>query len=443
MIYAQPISLKHTRERGYTLNIHDPQALQSFYLEHLETVILPFWLEHGIDMEHGGYFTCFDNRGEHLISTDKYIWSQGRMIWLFARLADLSRQGIVRQDTDRFLNLARQGVEFVRRHAFLENGNCAFLLDQFGNKKEPVPGKGFDTSFFADCFVTLGFTEYARVAHDVQVLEQALTQYNRLVHRISTGSVRSDPYPTPTGFIAHSVPMIMLNVSQELAGALEAFQHPQATELRRMSSTYMQEVMQRFYQSDGLIAEMLPLQGPATDSVLSRHVTPGHTIESMWFVMREAATLKQQVWIQQAAQAVKKAFAVGWDQEYGGLLRYVDRIGGKPKGAEIGEVYERLVLDTWDTKLWWPHSEALYSTLLAYDLTGDEAFIPLYERTHEYVFTTFPNPDQHIGEWIQIRDRQGKPIDKVVALPVKDPYHITRNILLILELLHQRTTIHA
>jgi N-acylglucosamine 2-epimerase len=205
----------------------------------------------------------------------------------------------------------------------------------------------------------------------------------------------------------------------------------------------MQEVMQRFCQPDGLVAEMLPLQGPVTDSVLSRHVTPGHTIESMWFVMREAATLGQPVWIQQAAQAVKKAFEVGWDQEYGGLLRYVDRTGGKPQGAEIGAVYERLVLDTWDTKLWWPHSEALYSTLLAYDLTGDEAFISLYERAHEYVFTTFPNPDQRIGEWIQIRDRQGKPMDKVVALPVKDPYHITRNILLILELLHQRTTVHA
>jgi len=30
------------------------------------------------------------------------------------------------------------------------------------------------------------------------------------------------------------------------------------------------------------------------------------------------------------------------------------------------------------------------------------------------------------GEWVQIRDRAGKPEDKVVALPVKDPYHITR-----------------
>jgi len=437
---SQVISLHHIdiKNRGNTLTSYDPQTLRHVYQEHLETVILPFWLERGIDTEQGGYFTCFDNLGVQLVSTDKYIWSQGRVIWLLARLADLSRRGIVRQDAERLLAFAGQGVEFVSRHAFLENGNCAFLLDRYGNKKEPVPGKGFDTSFFADCFVTLGFAEYARVTRNEQVLERALVLCKRIVQRIAAGAIRSDPYPVPAGFRAHSVPMIMLNVTQELAGALEVFQHPQAAELRRMSAAYMQEIMQRFYQPDGLIAEMLPLQEPAADSVLSRHVTPGHTIESMWFVMHEAVTQGQQEWVQRAAQAVAKAFAVGWDQEYGGLLRYVDREGGKPRGATTGDVYERLVLDTWDTKLWWPHSEALYSTLLAYHLTGDEAFLALHERAHAYVFATFPNPDAQIGEWIQIRDRQGKPIEKVVALPVKDPYHIVRNLLLILELLQQQ-----
>ena len=40
-----------------------------------------------------------------------------------------------------------------------------------------------------------------------------------------------------------------------------------------------------------------------------------------------------------------------------------------------------------------------------------------------------------MGEWIQIRDRQGKPEEKVVALPVKDPFHITRAYLHIIDLL--------
>jgi len=59
----------------------------------------------------------------------------------------------------------------------------------------------------------------------------------------------------------------------------------------------------------------------------------------------------------------------------------------------------------------------------------------MYGQAHEYVFRTFPNPDKAIGEWIQIRDRQGRPVEKTVALPVKDPFHILRNVLLIIELL--------
>lgn len=417
--------------------------LLPFYQQHLETVILPFWLQRGIDRDEGGFFTCFDNRGEHLVSTDKYTWSQGRFIWLLARLADLGRRGVVRQDPERMLDSARRGVDFVTRHAFLENANCAFLVDRYGNKKESVPGKGFDTSFFADCFVVLGFAEYARVTGDERTLEHAVDLCDRIVSRLSAGAVRSEPYPIPEGYRAHSVPMIMLNVTQELASALESFGHPRAAELRSASRGYMREIMERFRRDDDLVAEMVPAtdapgDGDA-DTLLARHITPGHTIESMWFVMHEAVTTGDDRWVRQAARAVARAFEVGWDEEYGGLLRYVDRAGGKPGGREIGDVYERLVLDTWDTKLWWPHSEALYSTLLAYDLTGDAALLELYERAHEYVFRTFPNLDRAIGEWVQIRDRQGRPMEKVVALPVKDPYHITRNLLLVIELLSRRS----
>jgi len=57
-----------------------------------------------------------------------------------------------------------------------------------------------------------------------------------------------------------------------------------------------------------------------------------------------------------------------------------------------------------------------------------------YEKLFDYTFSVFPNPDKSIGEWIQIRRRDGTPLDEVVALPVKDPFHVFRNILLLIEL---------
>jgi N-acylglucosamine 2-epimerase len=54
---------------------------------------------------------------------------------------------------------------------------------------------------------------------------------------------------------------------------------------------------------------------------------------------------------------------------------------------------------------------------------------------HEYTFSTFPNPDKSVGEWIQIRDRQGGPEQALVALPVKDPMHIIRAFLFAINVL--------
>jgi N-acylglucosamine 2-epimerase len=62
----------------------------------------------------------------------------------------------------------------------------------------------------------------------------------------------------------------------------------------------------------------------------------------------------------------------------------------------------------------------------------------LYQMVGKYAFTVFPNPDKSMGEWIQILDRENKPLEKVVALPVKDPYHIIRDFMLIIELLGNR-----
>ena len=54
-----------------------------------------------------------------------------------------------------------------------------------------------------------------------------------------------------------------------------------------------------------------------------------------------------------------------------------------------------------------------------------------------YAYSTFPNTDPNIREWVQIRERSGDACEKVVALPVKDPYHVMRNLILIIELLYK------
>ena len=58
-------------------------ALQ--YKSELLDNVLPFWLEKSQDKEYGGYFTCLDRDGS-VFDTDKFIWLQGRQVWMFAFL---------------------------------------------------------------------------------------------------------------------------------------------------------------------------------------------------------------------------------------------------------------------------------------------------------------------------------------------------------------------
>ena len=406
------------------------QSLQ-FYHDHLFNNIMRFWLNNAIDYEDGGYYTCFNVTGEKLISTDKYVWSQGRFIWVLSKLAELTGEH------DKYLSLAKLGVDFLRKNCFLENGNCAFLLTKTGEKKESIPGAGYDTSFYVDYFVTLGFSKYAELTKDKEILELALDTYDSLCDRVNKGTFRSEPYPVPKGYKAHAVPMITFSTDQALVKALAVFEHERTEEIRKRITYYIQDIMDNFVK-DGYILEMIAEDNKPVDSILGSYINPGHTLEDMWFMLHYAIEKDDRGLIQRAVDLSKNAFKIGWDKEYGGLFQYVGLRGGRPVGKIDGLENDKMVKkleNDWDNKLWWVHSEALYTLLLEYELTGDESLLNYYKQVYDYTFKTFPNPNREVGEWIQIKDRQGKPVQKVVALPVKDPFHITRNLILLIELL--------
>lgn len=63
----------------------DLKQLKEQYKEELLNNVLPFWIQHSQDKECGGYFTCLDQFGK-VFDTDKFIWLQGREVWMFSML---------------------------------------------------------------------------------------------------------------------------------------------------------------------------------------------------------------------------------------------------------------------------------------------------------------------------------------------------------------------
>jgi N-acylglucosamine 2-epimerase len=149
-----------------------------FYKRELYDNILPFWEKYAPDTEHGGFFTCFSNDGLTLLSDDKYLWSQGRMLFVLSRL--LMRDELEGRRRCDLIKYADKTRDFLINHARLDNGNCTFLTDRAGNKKPSSTEDGreiFDTSIYADCFVIIGLSEYARYKRDRTALDFALELY--------------------------------------------------------------------------------------------------------------------------------------------------------------------------------------------------------------------------------------------------------------------------
>ncbi len=413
--------------------------LFSFYEKELKENILSFWLPRCEDREFGGFVNCYDNKGEHLASYDKYTWSQGRFVWLFSYLSQTKADIFTKAERDNFLRLAKQGAEFLMRHCLLGENDvrCTFLMNRDGSPKRVSPDSPLDMSIFADCFAVLGLGTYASVSLDKTAYDFAKRLYESVLSRVKSGDYNTLPYPLSKRFRSHSIPMILDNTARELLRGAEKLDAAYVPKLLADMEAAAREVLNDFVDENNALREVIYAEGRFLDRVLGEHINPGHTIEDCWFLLDAAKLTRHPEWKEKIGKIALHALEVGWDKDMGGLLHFAGLSGGQPIGSAEGVENETMLkqLSGWGDKLWWVHSEACYTTLRCYTELGDKRFLDWQEKVRAYTFATFPNPDKSIGEWLQIRTRDGSPQEKVVALPVKDPYHIIRNLILILELL--------
>jgi len=389
-----------------------------FYFDQFYFQDWNFW-KNNFDLSYGGVFTCFDNLGENLNSLDKYVWSQGRMLYI---LSFALKSGLIKDEVETYQNNAKKLYDFLQKKVFpyeKENG-VAFLLSQDGTIKE-----GFK-SFYADCFVILGYCAYAdflRVTNPKlsnYIYSQALSLYDRTLKYIKTCQknktiMKTEPYNLPAEFKTQAVYMILVNTSYELGKQFPC--------VKFNAVKFAKLILTEFYdEKTQLLKEVVVNTEEKT--ILSVHKNPGHAIECMWFCYEVLKECKNPNYFQKIADIVFSEFDLGWDEKNGGLLRYI-----YDKRVPSGKTeFDELIKDTWDFKLWWPHAEAINALIL---LSFEPEFSFCREKARkylakivEYTYKTFPL--EKGKEWVQIRDREGAPIEKVVALKVKDPYHILR-----------------
>jgi N-acylglucosamine 2-epimerase len=386
----------------------DLKDLRDFYRQQLLDDIVPWWTEHAIDRENGGICTFIEDDGT-VASTDKYMWSQLRALYMFSALYNRIEQ------RDEWLDIARNIYEYVAAHGRNEEGDWNYWLTAEG---EVVEGP---TSIYSDGFAIMGMTEFARATGAQEPVDIALETYETAKARLAKpGSYLTAPYEIPEGAKAHGVSMIFSSVFYELGRYLDD------EEIMDAGYDHAVQVMDHFRHPEKMcLLEYTALDGSVLDMPEGRVVVPGHAIESMWFQMHIFEHRGEEDRIAQAVECVRWHTETAWDPEWGGLvLAYDSEWGGEPAWEHAMK------------KFWWVHTETIYALLLSYYHSRESWCLDWHDRVMEWTFDHFP-VEEH-GEWTMRLTREGERPEgllSLIPLPIKDPFHTPRALMMCVELL--------
>ena len=380
------------------VGVNNFNILASQYKEELFGKVIPFWLAHSQDREFGGYFTCLDRQG-NVFDTDKFIWLQGRQVWMFSMLYNKVEK---RQE---WLECAIQGAEYLKKHGHDGNFNWYFSLTREG-KPLVEPYNIFSYTFAAMAFGQLslatGNQEYADIAKR--------TFDNILSKRDNPKGKWNKAYPGTRPLKGFSLPMILSNLTLEIEHLLDKEIVGQTME------ECIHEVMEVFLRPElgGIIVENLNEDNTLSDSFDGRLVNPGHGIEAMWFIMELGVRLNRPELVEKATETTLRIIEYGWDKEYEGIFYFMDRKGAPPQELE------------WDQKLWWVHLETLISLLKGYQLTGSEESLRWFKKVHDYTWSHFKDPEY--PEWWGYLNRRGEVLLDLKGGKWKGCFHVPRGL---------------
>jgi N-acylglucosamine 2-epimerase len=383
-------------------HLHTDKYLKLFREELFERVI-PFWLSHSLDREHGGYFNCLDRDGR-VYDTTKHMWLQSRQVWMLSRLYNTVERNPA------WLDAARLGLEFIRKYGRNPEGRVYFSLTADGR---PV---SLQRKPFAECFFCLALLEYSRATNDPVLRAEAEELFARVRQWIADPAALGRPVlPGQSGANALAVPMMLLALADEFSLDSDS---PLWGEITGRS---LEEIYLHVKPEQKLVFENVGPGGALLEGSEGRLLNPGHAIETGWFVLEQARRRKDQRARKIALEMIDWSFEKGWDAKNGGIFYFLDSGGFSPVQLE------------WSMKLWWPHAEAAYALLLAWRETGEKMFAERFEKVVEYSFSHFS--DRQYGEWFGYLDCQGRPTHLFKGGPYKGCFHVPRFLWLCISLL--------
>lgn len=372
---------------------------QRYRAELLERVI-PFWLRHSLDREHGGYFTCLTREGA-VYDTRKYVWLQGRAAWMLAKLYNEL------EPRPEWLDAARLILDFIRRHARDREGRYYFSLARDGT---PV---FYQRKPYSAVFAMLGMLEYAKATGDEAIRNESIDLFWTIRRWIEDPALLGRPVLGGERLSALADIMVLASMAAEIARVVPDRRYRDVLAWCIAASQAHYDPKRRIF-----------LEYAGGDRALpeARLFCAGDSIEAAWFLLHALEFHTDDSARQMCLEVIEGSLEFGWDREFGGLYYFMDIDGQPPLPLES------------NMKLWWPHTEAIYATVLAYSLTREERWLNWLKRVDDYAFRHFSDPVH--GEWFGYCDRQGNVTSTAKGNNYKGCFHVPRMLWLSLQRLN-------
>ncbi len=260
---------------------------------------------------------------------------------------------------------------------------------------------------FSECFAIIAKAEYSIATGDKTKAEEALALFKEVVRWLDTPGILEPKYLPTQPAVGHSITMIMINTAATLRRVIS---DPLLDEtITRNIATLRRLFMHPEYEA---LLETVTPDGKLIDTLAGRTINPGHCIETAWFLLEEARHRGDNELTELALTIFDWSWKWGWDKEFGGIINFRD-CKGFPN-----QDYSQ------DMKFWWPQTEAIIATLMAYRATGREDYLVKHQMVSDWAYAHFP--DHEFGEWFGYLHRDGSVAQTAKGNIFKGPFHIPR-----------------
>lgn len=382
--------------------------------------ILPFWHPKVIDKAHGGYRLNHDGQGKWRGPADKYLVTQARTVWFFARLCRSPH------DSPAYRAAAAHGFRFLRDAMWdKEAGGFFWAVDSTGKTV-----KQGEKHLYGQAFGLYALSEYAATLNDAEAKALADRLFMVLEKKAHDGkhggyreAFKSDWRALPGDAKTRlGVPpdVKLMNTHLHLMEAMTTYYRLSKSPLARQrllelimiqSNTVVRKTLCAC--TDQFAADWTPLRGAVQDCV-----SYGHDIENVWL-------------LQDACDAVGMPHGPLLDL-YHGLFDYSLKYGfdREQGGFYYFGPFNQAATDR--HKDWWVQAECMISALKMYGLTGKTIYRQCFLKTLDWIVKQ--QVDWKNGDWFSRIAPDGRKSGGKAG-PWKSPYHNGRAVIRCLELL--------